>query len=43
MKRLANLLMIALCLVALTGLPAFASGGKEPAKKPSPDEVITME
>ena len=41
MKRIINVLVIGCCVLALTALPASASG-KAAAKKPSPDETITM-
>lgn len=41
MKRIMNVFVIGCCLLALTVVPAAASG-KAAAKKPSPDEAIAM-
>jgi carbonic anhydrase len=41
MKRIINVFVIGCCVLALTALPAVASG-KAAAKKPSPDETIAM-
>jgi carbonic anhydrase len=40
MKRIINVLVIGCCVLALTALPAAASG--KAAAKPSPDETVTM-
>jgi carbonic anhydrase len=40
MHRFMNLAVVACCILALTVLPAYASGSV--AKKPSPDEAIAM-